>query len=347
MKHWGKALLGLVVTVLLLWWALADVTFSEVWDNVRRGDPWLLAASIAVATFGFVIRAMRWKVLLAPVKPDTGLGSRFAAVSIHFMANNVIPLRVGEFARAWVFGRIEPVRASAAFGSVVVERFMDGVVLLLLLVLPAFTPAFPDVDSLSQGLGGLILKAALVAVVGVLAILIAMAAFPRVILRVAQRVAPLLPHALRDPLLYSLGSFLESLAILKDPKLLALGFAWTLFFWSYHAISFWLGMMAFGIDTGYVSAVFVMSVVGFAVALPAAPGFFGTFHAGVIFALSDVYGIGDAPTAAFAFAYHFGGWLPITLIGLWYVGKLGLSLGEVGAAEDVLEAEVGLTEAES
>ena len=82
MKHWGKALFGLLVTVLLLWWALADVAFSEVWDNMRRGNLWLLFASVSVATFGFFIRALRWKVLLAHVKADTALRSRFAGVSI-------------------------------------------------------------------------------------------------------------------------------------------------------------------------------------------------------------------------------------------------------------------------
>jgi uncharacterized membrane protein YbhN (UPF0104 family) len=129
-------------------------------------------------------------------------------------------------------------------------------------------------------------------------------------------------------------TFLEAIAIIRDPKLLFLGFAWTLGFWAFHAISFWLGMMAFGIHTGYVSAVFVTSVVAFGVAVPAAPGFIGTFHASAKFALSDVYGVAEPSSLAFAFGYHFGGWIPITAIGLWYAWRLGLSLGDVEAAEE-------------
>ena len=144
MKHWGKLLVGVLVTVLLLWWALADVAFADVWANIRTGNIWLLLAAVAVATFGFFIRALRWKVLLTPVKPDTRLRSRFAGVSIGFMANNLLPARVGEFARAYAISRIEPITASAAFGSLVVERFMDGVVLLLFLVLPALSQGFPE-----------------------------------------------------------------------------------------------------------------------------------------------------------------------------------------------------------
>ena len=338
MKHWGKAIIGLGITVGLLWWALAGVTVSDVLANIRQANAWLLLAAVVVATFGFLIRALRWNVLLAPVKPGTRLRSRFAAVSIHFMANNVLPLRVGEFARAWVFSRLESVSASAAFGSVVVERFMDGVVLLTFLVIAVLTPGFPDVGALSGGLGGVVLKAGTVAVLLVLAALVAMAAFPRRFVRVAEVIADRLPTALADPLVHSLGSFLDSLAIMRDPKLLTLGFAWSFFFWAFHAVSFWLGMLAFGIETGYISALFTMSVVGFGVAIPSAPGFFGTFHVAAAFALSDIYGVADPQSLAFAFGYHFAGWVPITVIGLGYVWKLGLSLGVVGASADAVAA---------
>lgn len=340
MKHGGKALFGGAVTVALLWWALHDVDFGELWANILSGDPWLLLASAALTTVGFGIRALRWSVFLEPVIRDTGLRSRFAAVAIHFMVNNVLPLRVGEFARAWVFARIEPAKATAVFGTVVVERFMDGVVLLALLVLPVFTPGFPDVAAMTTGGGGAIVRAAAVGVLVILVALVSMAAFPILFVRIAERVAPLLPGRVGEPLLTALGSFLESLAVLRDPRLLTLGFLWTFAFWAYQALAFHVGMLAFGIETGYVSAVFTSSVVAFAVALPSAPGFFGTFHAAAAFALSDVYGASDAQSLAFAFGYHFGGWLPITLIGFYFLWTLGLSLGDVGHADERIEPEV-------
>ncbi len=340
MKHWGKALAGVTITVLALWWALAGVSFSEVWANIRLGNDWLLLASVAVATFGFLLRAMRWRVLLTPVCPDTSLRSRFAGVSIGFMANNILPARVGEFARAYALSRVEPVTASAAFGTLVVERFMDGVVLLLFLILPIFAPSFPSDSVLSSGTGSLILQAAIVAVVAVLLALVVMAVWPRLFVRVAHSGARFAPKSLAQPVLAGLDAFLQSIAIIRDPKLLALGFAWTLLFWTWHGLAFWLGMLAFGIDTGFVSAIFTEAVVGFGVALPAAPGFFGTFHASASVALSDVYGVSEAQSLAFAFGFHFGGWVPITLIGLWYAGRLGFSLGDVGSAEDRVGREV-------
>ena len=97
---------------------------------------------------------------------------------------------------------------------------------------------------------------------------------------------------------------------------------------------------AFGIDTGFVSAIFTEAVVGFGVAIPSAPGFFGTFHASAKFAIGTVYGVDEARSLAFAFGYHFGSWIPITLIGLWYAWRLGLSLGEVGSAEERVEDRI-------
>jgi uncharacterized protein (TIRG00374 family) len=339
-RHWGKALVGIAVTVLLLWWALADVAFSEVWAHVRMANPWLLLAAVAVATSGFLVRAMRWKVLLAPVKRDTRLRSRFAGVAIGFMANNVLPARVGEFARAYAFSRLEPVSASAAFGTLVVERFFDGVVLLLFLVLPVFSPGFPSGGGFAGGRGAAVLSAGIGAVSVLLVVLGVMALWPRTFVRVAEWFVVLLPRSLERPVLAGLESFLGAIAIVRDVRLFALALVWSLGFWAWHGASFWLGMLAFGIDTGFLSAIFTEALVGFGVALPSAPGFFGTFHFAANVALTEVYGVPEAQSLAFAFGYHFGGWVPITLIGLWYAWSLGFSIREVGTAEQRVEVDV-------
>lgn len=339
-RHRGKTALGLSVTLLALWWVLREEDLGTIWETIRSGNLLLLGAAVFVATTGYLLRAMRWKVLLAPVRRDTSLRSRFAAVSIGFMANNLLPARVGEFARAYALSRLEPVPASAAFGSLVVERFMDGVVLLLLLVVPVLTPGFPATGALSSGTGAAILRGAVIAVAVVLVLLVGMAVRPRGFLRGAERVATVLPRRVARAFVDALRALLEAIGILRSPLLLAAGFAWTAGFWLFHGLSFWLGMKAFGIDTGLVSAWFTEAVVGFGVAVPAAPGFFGTFHASAAFALGSVYGVDGARALAFAFGYHFGGWLAITLVGMAYAWRLGLTLGDVSASEERVEEVV-------
>ena len=339
MKLDWKAFLGVGITVFLLWWILRDVPFAEVWAHILDAHIGLLLASVAVATFGFLIRAWRWKVLLQPVYPHTSLRSRYAAVNIGFMANNLLPARIGEFARAYALSKIEPVSLPAALGTLVVERILDAIVLITILLATIWSPVFPASVGLTSGPLGKALGAIAVLVVVLVFLIGALLAVPRTVVRVAERIATKLPGNLARPVVSALESFLDSLKVLRSPSLLFQALLWSFGFWLWHGLSFWLAMLAFEIDAGLVAAYFTEAVVGFGVAIPAAPGFFGTFHASASWALS-VFGVSDASSLAFAFGYHMSGFIPVTLIGLYYASRIGLSLGDMGKSETVVEEAV-------
>lgn len=335
-----KTLLGFGLSAFLIWFTLRGTDPMQVWSAIRDADFFLLGASVAVATTGFLWRALRWKVLLHPIVPDSRFRDRWAAVNIGFMANNLLPARVGEFARAYSFARLDPrVSMSAAFGSLVVERVLDALVLAVFLVGTVMMPSFPEVEMGARF--SALLQSALVLLAGVGLVLGLLLVFPTRVVRLSEWFARrFLPDAVARRVIEALESFLQALGVARDPLLLAKALAWSVFFWFWHGLSFWLGMAAFGIDAGAVAAFFTEAVVGFGVALPAAPGFFGTFHASVAFALDTVYGAGEIATLAFAYGYHLGGFIPVTLIGLWYAHKLGLSLGDVRKSEAKVEAAV-------
>jgi len=338
MKWDWKAVLGIVISALLIWWVLRGVELSEVWAEVRDARWGLLLAAVAVATSGFVLRALRWKLLLHPMRPGTRFRTRFAAVNIGFAANNLLPARVGEFARAWAISRLEPVSVTGAIGSLVVERFLDGVAVFSLMLIALLHPSFPrDVTVGGQPLGNLV-TTIVVLLGGLLAVLFCLLAFPRLFLRLAEGIARLLPDRAAALLVDGLRSFIEGLASLRDPKLLAGALAWSFGFWAWNAVSFWLAFHAFGIDQGYATALFVQGVIAIGVAIPSAPGFFGTFHAAAVVGLHEVYGVATGATLAFAFGYHLGGFIPVTLMGLWYAGQIGLSWSDLGHAEERVEA---------
>ncbi len=340
-KHWGKALVGLGVSALLLWWTLRGVDFAAVWTQIEDADFWLLGAAVFVATSSFLIRALRWKVLLSPVKADTSLRARWSAVAIGGMGNNLLPARLGEFARAYAFSRMETVSASAALGSIVVERAFDSLVLLLFLVVPVLMPGFPAAGALSTGFGAVVLRLA-VSLVGVLIVALGiMAVWPARFVRVTSRVVTaVLPHAVARPLVGMLEAFLDSVKLLRSPGKLLLAFVWSVALWAYGSFSFWLAMKAFGIHASVMSACFTQAAVGIGVALPSAPGFLGPWQFAAKFALSNVFGASVGRSVAFAFGYYIGGWIPITVIGLWYAWRLGLSYGEVEQAEERVEGAI-------
>ena len=334
-----KAVIGVCITVFLLWWILRGVPFGEVWTQIRRAHLGLLLAAITVATAGFLIRALRWKVLLQPVRADTSLRNRFAAVNIGFMANNLLPARVGEFARAYALSKVEPISMSAALGSLVVERILDALVLMAILLAAIFSPSFPASARLSGGPLGAALNAVVVLLLVLAVIITLLLVMPRTVVRGTERLARVLPGDLARPIVSALEAFLGSLKVFRSPKLLLLGVIWSVGFWLWHGLSFWLAMLAFDIHAGPVAAYFTEAVVGFGVAIPAAPGFFGTFHASASWALS-VFDVPAPTSLAFAFGYHLGGFIPVTVIGLYYAGRIGLSLKDVGESETRVEEAV-------
>jgi glycosyltransferase 2 family protein len=342
MKWDWKAILGIAISAVLIWWVLRGVDLGLVWVEIRGARWGLLLAAVAVATSGFAVRAMRWKLLLHPLRPGTSFRSRFAAVNIGFSANNLLPARVGEFARAWAIARLEPVSASGAFGTLVVERFLDAIAVCGLILVAVLHPSFPPdatiagrpLASLVIGLAGLL--------GGLLVVVLVLLLFPAAFLRMAGVALRFLPGGLGKRIVAVLEGFLAGLASLRDPRLLLGALLWSFGFWAWNAVSFWLAFHAFGIEEGYATALFVQGIIALGVAVPSAPGFFGTFHAAAVIALQEVYGVASGATLAFAFGYHLGGFIPVTLMGLWYAAQLGITLTEMGHAEERVEAEAVL-----
>lgn len=338
MKLNAKAVLGIAVSLLLLWWALRDVSFAEVVHEIRNADPVLFLLAVAVATSGLAIRALRWKSLLAPTGAEVPFRARYAAVSIGFAANNLLPARVGEFARAFSLGRLAGVPIGAVFASLVMERVFDGMAIVGLLFAAMAAPSFPATVEIG-GVDPRVAARVVAAVTGALAVfLFLLALAPERSVSVAERIAErVLPPSMRRPLVDALHSFLGGLGILRDPRLLVVSVAWALAQWLFLALSFWLAFRAFGItQVPFAGAVFLQSLVSLAVAVPSSPGFFGPWEAGAKLGLG-LWGVPAGQAVSFAIGFHIGGFIPVTLIGLWYVWRLDIRWKDVERSEETVE----------
>lgn len=335
-RGWQTAL-GLVVSLLLLYWALHDVSPSETWRHAREANLALLLLSVAIQTSAFLIRAGRWGVFLRPALPKVLFRSRFASTCIGFMANNLLPARVGEFARAYALSRSEPISASASFGSLVVERLFDALTLSLCLAVPLLLPGAVTAPGLADDLVGKVVFSFLLFGAAAFALLLFIAR-PDLSVRLFRlTVGRLMPRRAAEKIAELLLSFATGLAAMRRPGLVASGFAWSLAHWAWGALALYVGMLAFGITTPrYVGAVFLQGVNALAVAIPSSPGFFGPFEASVRIALSP-FGVPSDHAISFAIAFHILSFIPVTLLGLYYLGRLGLSWGEVGHSEEIVE----------
>lgn len=333
-----RTLIGVLLSLLLLWWALRDVSPAEVLRELRGVDPLLFGLSILITLGGFAIRALRWGVLLTPAHPDVPYRPRFGATVIGFAANNLLPARVGEIARAYALTRMSGVRIGASVATLVVERVLDGLVLIGLLFGSMAVASFP----LAPEVGGVDPRTAARAVAVVMAIftavLFGMVLAPTVaVAAVDAVVARMLPERLRKPLVASVQSFLEGLMALRDLRILATSAALAAAQWLFTALSFLLAFRAFGIDdVPFAGAVFLQSLISLAVAIPSSPGFFGPFEAAARVGLG-VWGVGSAKAVSFAVGYHIGGFIPVTLMGIYYVWRDELTWREVRHSDEAVE----------
>ena len=338
-----KVVVGVAISVAALYWAFHDVDFALVVQHVSEADPLLFAASAFVTTALFYIRAIRWHWLLEPIRPGIGYRPRLAATCIGFMANNLLPARVGEFVRAFALGRITGMPVSAAFGSLVVERLLDGLIVVAFFFGAMAAPSFPDTVG-----GGDIAVAARV-MLGVVSfagiLLIGIVIKPDAAVRIGTSIANrILPEAFRRPVVDSFVALVHGFSVLRSPRLMIISIAWSVILWGTGALAFYLAFRAFDIDVPFVAAVFLQSLVALGVSLPSAPGFFGLFEGFARLGLVEVYGVDPARAVGFAIGFHIAGFIPITLIGLWYAWRVGIRRDEVLHGEEIVEDEV---EAES
>jgi uncharacterized protein (TIRG00374 family) len=327
MKLDWKGMLGIIVSVALLAWTLRDESPAAVWAVIQASDVSMLALMIVLATLPFPIRAIRWAVILEPVA-KVPFGPLWRSTAIGMMANNVLPARAGEFARAYCVSLETPkVSFAAALGSLVVDRVMDAVAVLILLFASLLISEFPETATVFgfplERLARIAALATMVPLAGVALVAFRPAMFENLASTVLRRVTP----RLHDRLMSLVRSIIAGLGSLRSPVRFAKILGLALLGWVLMGISFWLGFRAVGIDAPLASAFFLQGLIAFAVAIPSSPGFFGVFE---YFGKEGLrlYGVPGELAISWALSYHILTFLPITLFGMYYFARMGLHLSD-------------------
>jgi uncharacterized protein (TIRG00374 family) len=332
MKFGWRGALGIVISVAALFYAFHDVHWTDALDHARHANYWLLVLGAAAATGMFPLRARRWRTILDPIAPRLPFGPLWRSTAIGMMVNNVVPLRAGEFARAYALTRELPqITFSTALASLVVDRVFDAVVVLLLLAIAMIAPGFPSGAMVHGRPISQIATGFALVPLALLVVLYALVFFPGTLIRLfellARRVSPTIEERGRD----MLKRFAEGLSVLRTPGHFIAVFWWTLLHWLLQPLAFWLGFKAMGIDVSWSATLFVQGLIVVGVALPSAPGYFGLFETAAVISLG-LYGIDESAAVAWALVFHVVTFIPITLIGAYYFAKLGLTMGEIGQA---------------
>ncbi len=333
MKSSLRSIIGIALSAVLLWWTLRDVSLAVVWRELSRSSAPLFLASTICATLIFPLRAWRWRTILHPVAPNQPFGPLWRSTAIGMMANNLLPARAGEIARAYALTRQTGIPLSTSIASLAVDRLFDMLVLLLLAVLAFLDPAFPRQATIGGQTLGAIAQGAVFLFVFLMAALYALAVFPSQIVRVFELFTRRLSPAIEERGRMVLIKFSEGLSVLRSPRRFTVVLAWTLAHWLLNAFAFWLGFEAVGISLPFSAALFLQTLIAIGVALPSAPGFFGFFEKLATVGLG-IYGVKAALATSWAIGFHILSFIPITLIGLWYFVKLDLHMKDINKARE-------------
>jgi len=324
-----KLLVGIAISAVCVWISMRDVNLSEVLAALRHASPAGFVAVMFLTIMGFWIRAIRWRSLIA-VPRRIGTDSLFSATMIGFMANNVLPFRLGEFVRPWALARREQLSKTTLLATIVVERAIDMLTLLAILgVALAVYPLRGDTEAgrmVQAGAGVLVLLS-----VALTAFVIALERQPRFAHGVIQRGTAFLPERIRGRVARAFDHFLEGLGLFRDlPRLswvFLLSFAMFLTFSLALSVSMW----SMGVHVAWYGGLLMLVITAIGIMVPAAPGYIGTLNLACVAGLA-LFHIGKDVAVPFSWFYFASQWIPVTIVGLIYLNREGLSLRSLGEA---------------
>lgn len=324
-----RLLVGAALGVGLLALFFRGLDWAALRAAFAAADPWHLAAVVLVTVLTYLVRAWRWGYLLRPLA-HVPLLRLFSITNVGFATGLVVP-RAGEVVRPYLVARHHDLQTSAAFASIILERLFDLITVLFLFaaylyVLP--TPPAQRQGSLGDALqaGGALAAAGALTALGLLLWL----TFRReAALRIFDRLFGALPERFGGALSRALHSFTLGLGVLRaSPSHLAAIGAQSLLLWLVIALGIHLNNRAFGVVLPFHSAFLMIGFLTVGVAVPT-PGMVGGFHASYKIALTQVYGVAEPTAVAAALACHALTNLPVLVLGLFFLGREGLSWGGV------------------
>ncbi|MDF1593970.1 MAG: lysylphosphatidylglycerol synthase transmembrane domain-containing protein [Desulfobacterales bacterium] len=342
-------LLGAGVSAAALYFAFKNVPFKALVDYLAIINYWWVVPSVAVALLTFVIRAIRWQVILGGKAAGIGFWQAFHPMMIGFMINCILPGRAGEVARPIILSKKDKVPFTTGLATVAAERVFDiGLLIAFFAVVLANVRMDPDLMisygkyRLNRGvlemIAGGMLKASLVLVAGI--VLLSLEKVQQWIKAAIYKIPSLLIGAgpdfkskVREKLSLPLARLVENFAagfgLIKRPLKIVICILLSFLVWYLSALSYYLMALGCpGINLTFLELSAVMIIVCFFIALPSVPGFWGIWEAGGVFALS-LFGVPAKEAAGMTLVVHAISVFPVIIGGLISAVITGINIWRI------------------
>lgn len=334
---------GAAVTSGFLALLFTQLDLTEVREALGDANYAYLGPGIAVYFGSLYFRAYRWRYLLKPFAA-TRTGRLYPVVLVGYMANNLLPVRLGELVRSYLLSTREQVQGSTALATIIIERVMDGLMLLFLLVVAAlFLPVSGLADQVSTEAGipvWLVVTFVVVPFVAVFAAMLIFGLHPKASTNIAERLAGFLPARARGSAQGLIARFIAGFKGLHRPGRLLTVFVLTLPVWLIEGTMYYIIALGFDLQSSFdstgdlVAAILVLTAVSnLATSIPSSSGSVGPFE--FFGALALVFlGVSSSLAIAYILVLHVALLLPVIMMGLLYLATQSVSLGQLTRGEN-------------
>jgi len=328
-KFWS----GIAISVFFMLLLFRKIDFNQLWNALLSVDYRFIVLAIVATFASYLLRAVRWHYLLIPEK-RIPLSSLYPATIIGYMANNLLPARLGEFVRAYILAQREGLQTPTVFASLVIDRLFDGFTVILILLYTLFTLKLPQgmTDAETALKTGGVVSFALYACIIIFLILL-----KRQTDRTLQWTAVLLkpmPRKFSDRVILLLGSFIGGIRISSNGRDISAILISSILVWICCIIPVYSVLLGFGIKLPVAASMFILVLLVFAVMVPASPGYIGTYHYACFKGLS-AFGIPESTAVTVALVIHAIGFFPVIIAGFYYTWKYRLSFSELQGTEKI------------
>lgn len=320
-KRWRIGLLGALVSLVAIYFVLSQVNLAELGDAFSRIRWGWVALCMGLLVLGLVTRAWRWRVLLSGGLP---VRRAFSIMNVAYLVNGILPLRAGEVARAFLATRATPpVPVMKSVSTIIVERLLDLLAVVGLVVLALVAGPLPDeLRTAAAFLGPLALAGFVV--------LVFLSARRSLVTRLMAAVVARLSFLGRWRVPQLVDHFLDGLTPLTQPRALGLALLTTALSWGLSVAAGYVLMLAVWDTADFATTCLFIAAASLAIAVPAVPGNIGTYELSILLALGATgYGEPASTASAFAILVHASNLLVYALMGVLGFVQEGISLGQL------------------
>lgn len=302
--------------------AVQTTDLNEAWAALVQTDYLPLVPALVALGLTLLCKAVRWRLLFDPERGLPPLSRVFSVLVIGQMVNLILPLRMGEVARAYYMGEMTGASKSMAISTVVVEKAVDMLAVLALAAVLVFTMPIPS--WLQRPLGSLTVTA-----LALLAVLLLMARFRRPLVGLVSRSLGRLPQMLRPNFWQQqVERLLDGLRALRRPRTIVPVAVLTVGAWTFSAVTNHFVFQAVGISLPFAASAFLLMALQVGIAVPTGPGRVGVFQYITILAMS-VFAVGPEKAFAIGVVLYLLVNLPPIVLGLLFVWQYHLSLWKI------------------